>query len=530
MENENKNGIGLMSLVAIIVSGAIGGGVFNLSNGLASGATPGGVIVSWFIIGFGILMLVLSLNYLVVNKPELSGVSDYARAGFGNMTGFISGWGYWLSSWAGNIAFAVLMMTSVDYFFPGTFQAKNDSLTILSVIVVSLVSWGLTLLVMQGVEGAAVINTIVLVAKLIPLFIFVIAGIVTFKYGVFTEHFWQTFIANTDSNAVIQSLNWSNITGGGLFEQVKSSVMVMVWVFVGIEGAAMMGDRAKRKSDAGKASILGLIGLLVIYFFLSLLPFGFMTQQELASTGQPGLVYILNDMVGGWGGSLMAIGLVISLLGAWLSWTMLPVEATQQLSEQRLLPSWFGKLNDKGAPINSLILTQLIVQIFLIVTYFVSDAYSVFVFLCTAVIMICYTFVGLYLLKLGIQEKNLKNSLIGFIAAGFQIIALYYSGWKFVWLSLILYAVGFILYALAKIEYEDKMSIGEILAATLLTVLGLLAIFGVYGNWLGLQDAIGIDGNTLLVAVVPLIIVTVIVYFVIQSDINNKQNEQLGKK
>ena len=48
-------------------------------------------------------------------------------------------------------------------------------------------------------------------------------------------------------------------------------------------------------------------------------------------------------------------------------------------------------------------------------------------------------------------------------------------------------------------------------------------VFGVYGNWLGLQDALGIDGNTLLVAVVPLIVVTFIVYFVVRSDINKKE-------
>ena len=118
-----------MALVAIIVSGAIGGGVFNLSNDLANGATPGGVVISWLFIGFGILMLVLSLNHLVVNKPELSGVSDYARAGFGDFAGFLSGWGYWLSAWAGNVAFAVLMMTSVNYFFPGVFANEDGSLT-----------------------------------------------------------------------------------------------------------------------------------------------------------------------------------------------------------------------------------------------------------------------------------------------------------------------------------------------------------------------------------------------------------------
>ena len=67
------------------------------------------------------------------------------------------------------------------------------------------------------------------------------------------------------------------------------------------------------------------------------------------------------------------------------------------------------------------------------------------------------------------------------------------------------------------------MSTAELIASFVLTVLGILAVFGVYGNWLGLQDALGIDGNTLLVAVVPLIVVTFIVYFVVRSDINKKE-------
>ena len=69
---------------------------------------------------------------------------------------------------------------------------------------------------------------------------------------------------------------------------------------------------------------------------------------------------------------------------------------------------------------------------------------------------------------------------------------------------------------------STKMSTTEVIATFILTVLGILAVFGVYGNWLGLQDALGIDGNTLLVAVVPLIVVTFIVYFVVRSDINKK--------
>ena len=76
---------------------------------------------------------------------------------------------------------------------------------------------------------------------------------------------------------------------------------------------------------------------------------------------------------------------------------------------------------------------------------------------------------------------------------------------------------------MGKKEYGIKMSTAELIATFVLTVLGILAVFGVYGNWLGLQDALGIDGNTLLVAVVPLIVVTFIVYFVVRSDINKKE-------
>lgn len=476
MENKKTKGISLFALLAIIISGAIGGGVFNLANDLANGSTPGGVMISWLFIGFGIFMLVLSFNRLITIRPNLSGVSDYAREGFGDFIGFLSGWGYWISAWTGTIGFAVLMMTSADYFFPGKFANSNGSLTVLSVIIVSIISWILMFLVDRGVETAALVNAVVMIAKLIPLVVFSITGIILFKADVFTQHFWQTFTSNLAADGSVKSLVWHAMTAGGLLDQIKGSLMVMVWVFVGIEGAAMMGNRAKKKSDTAKATIIGLAVLLVIYVLLSLLPYGYMDQASLANVKAPGLVYILNEMVGGWGGSLMAIGLMISLLGAWLSWTMLPVEATQQLAEQKLLPSWFGKLNKYHAPSNSLLITQLMIQIFIIITYFVANAYNVFIYMATAVIMICYALVGAYLLKIGIKEGSIKNILIGFLTFAFQALALYLSGWQYVWLAMILYTIGFILFIKAKKESRKAISVKEWAGMFIVALLGVLAI------------------------------------------------------
>ncbi|MGO2268933.1 MAG: basic amino acid/polyamine antiporter [Lactococcus cremoris] len=476
MENKKTKGISLFALLAIIISGAIGGGVFNLANDLARGSTPGGVVISWLFIGFGILMLVLSFNRLITIKPDLSGVSDYARAGFGDFVGFLSGWGYWISAWTGTIGFAVLMMTSADYFFPGKFANSNGSLTILSVIIVSIISWILMLLVDRGVETAAAVNAIVMIAKLIPLVVFSITGIILFKANIFTQHFWQTFTTNFAADGSVKDFVWHAMTASGLLSQIKGSLLVMVWVFVGIEGAAMMGNRAKKKSDTAKATVIGLAVLLVIYVLLSLLPYGYMDQASLANVKAPGLVYILNEMVGGGGGSLMAVGLMISLLGAWLSWTMLPVEATQQLAEQKLLPSWFGKLNKYHAPSNSLLITQLMIQIFIIITYFVANAYNVFIYMATAVIMICYALVGAYLFKIGLKEASVKNILIGFFTFAFQALALYLSGWQYVWLAMILYTIGFLLFIGAKKESHQSISVKEWLGMLVVTVLGVLAI------------------------------------------------------
>jgi arginine:ornithine antiporter/lysine permease len=491
---ENKKGIGLLPLIGVIVSGAIGGGVFNLASDLAGGATPGGVILSWVVIGIGILMLVLCLNYLTRHKPELNGVSDYARAGFGDYVGFISGWGYWLSAWIGNVAFAVLMMTSFNYFAPGVFANENGSLTILSIVIVSVISWGLNVLVSRGVESAAVINAIVLVAKLIPLVVFIIAAIVMFKAGVFSEHFWQNVAMNDDG-----SFAFGAMTGDGFMSQLQSSILVMIWVFVGIEGAAMMGDRAKKKSDAGKASIISLIALLVIYALLSLLPYGVMSQADLANAAgdMPGLAIIMDQGMGlGWGGVLLSIGLIISLLGAWLSWTMLPVQATSQLADAHLLPGWFGKKNGKNAPAHALWLTAGFVQLFLIITFFVPDAYNVFVYLCTAVVMICYLLVGAYVFKLGIIENDhrVPNIIFGFLAFAFQAVFLYLSGWQYIWLSTILWAIGLALFYHAKKQAGKKFTTANWIATAVIVILAILAIIGLFlpaDNW-GLQGILGI--------------------------------------
>ena len=50
---ERQGGIEFFGLVGLVVSSCIGTGVFALTGQLAGAASPGGVLVSWLVVGVG---------------------------------------------------------------------------------------------------------------------------------------------------------------------------------------------------------------------------------------------------------------------------------------------------------------------------------------------------------------------------------------------------------------------------------------------------------------------------------------------
>jgi len=464
MNNQTAHPINGITLIALVITSSIGSGIFALSSDLASAASPGPAMIAWVIVGFGILMLALSLNNLLNKRPDLDGIFSYGKAGFGTFVGFISGWGYWMSAWLGNVAFATVFMSTLGYFFP-IFKSGNN---VPSIIVASLVVWALTYLVNRGIESAALMNTVITVCKLIPIFTFIIVAVVLFKGHTFTAQFWTNM--------------QGQMTTGNLVGQIKSCLMVMMWVFVGIEGATIMSARAKSRSIAGRATIYGVLGLLVIYCLASILPYGYMSRDALATMKQPAMVYIFENMVGAWGGAFISIGLLISILGAWLSWTVLPAETLQSMSEQHLLPKFFGKKNRFGAPTTALVLTGIIVQLFLISLVFTSQAYVFAYSLCTASIVICYIFVAAYQVKFSWQHRsesgNRLQLAIGIFALLFQLGAIILAGIEYLLICLIVYIPGIVLYMLAR---KDAVNIlltkREWVATVLICATAVVTIF-----------------------------------------------------
>lgn len=465
MNESDTNKLGKTSLIGLVIGSMIGGGAFNIISDMGGQAGGLAIMIGWIITAIGMISLAFVFQNLTNVRPDLEGgIYSYAQAGFGDFIGFSSAWGYWFAAFLGNVAYATLLMSAVGNFFP-IFKGGN---TLPSIIVASFLLWGVHFLILRGVETAAFINSIVTVAKLIPIFLVIICMIVVFNFDTFKAGFYGMTSGGTGI------FSW-----GDTMSQVKSTMLVTVWVFTGIEGAVVFSGRAKSKKDVGTATVIGLVSVLVIYFLMTVLAQGVIQQNQIADLASPSMAQVLEHIVGHWGSVLVNIGLIISVLGAWLGWTLLAGELPFIVAKDGLFPQWFAKENKNKAPINALLITNILVQIFLISMLFTDSAYQFAFSLASSAILIPYMFSAFYQLKYTIEHKGhatVKQWAIGIIASIYAIWLVYAAGIDYLLLTMLLYIPGLFVYRFVQRNNHKPLTKGDYI---LFAVIIIFAIIGI---------------------------------------------------
>lgn len=425
--------LGLLGLTAIVFSSMIGGGIFDIAQNMASGAGLGAVIFAWIITGFGILFLALTFKVLAYRKPELNaGIYQYAQKGFGDYVGFNIAWGYWLCVALGNVAYAVMLNDSFGAFWP-VFLKHGWPTIIFGCVLI----WGMFLLVVKGLQSASIVNNIMTFIKFGALVLIVVILIIYFKVGVFTKDFWGHM--NVDG--------FKNL--GSIGSQIESTMLVTMWCFIGIEGAAMMSSRAKRPKDVGKASVLGFYLALILYALVSILCFGVMTQPEMANLDDPSVAYVLKKCCGDWAYYFVIVTVILSLLSSWVAWTLVCAQTPYGAASVNILPKQFLKTNKEDMPAFGLVASSIFMSIFMVLVCTAHNVYMAALNLTTVMVLPAYFFSGLYLWKAAIVKDELGPGLINRKRYGdmwIGIICTVYCAWC-------LYAGGLLLLLVTSIFY-----------------------------------------------------------------------------
>lgn len=435
MENKNEQGLGVGKLSLFAIGTTLASGVFSLSGDFAAGgAHTLATLIGWLICGVGMMGLTMCFFKLSVVRTDLtSGIYSYAKEGFGEYVGFNSAWGYWMSALLAQLSFITLLFASLGSFF----DVFGDGSNLLSMVVASAIIWILSFLVLRGVNQAVTINAIVVIAKIVPIVVVVVAIILAgaFKMDIFMQ-------------------NFSGVEGGdSLMEQVKSTVYVTVWLFIGIEGAVVLSGRGKNTKVAGKATVISFVSLFILYFLISFLSMGVMPAEELGALGNPPMAGVLEYVVGPWGAALVNIAVIISLGGAMFSYTILCVDSAYGPAQQGSFPAVLAETNKYKAPTWSVIASALIIQIFIVIIYFNASTYQAVYSLSTSAIMVPYVFSAFYYLKLVIKGQGVEEGgskvmawVIAIVGSIYGVWLLYASGLTYILAAVMLYAPGSIMY------------------------------------------------------------------------------------
>jgi arginine:ornithine antiporter/lysine permease len=452
-------------LVFIALGSMIGSGIFNSPKDLISSANPQGAMIAWLIGGFGALMLALVFVYLAARKPELkSGIYAYARDGFGDFMGFNSAWGYWSLGWLGNIGFIALF-----------FKTFNDLLgdkaisPLQAFIIGSLIIWIFFFILKAGIREGAILNIIVTTAKLIPVILIIVLGVLLVKSDLFIVENWQTRLASTGepTSPTIQ---------------IKSAMAIILWCFVGMEAASVLSGRAKSQKIVRLTIIISLLIVLGVYMLITFIAMSSIPADKLAASETPLALVLEQTAVGAAGGVIVKLGVMVSVLGASFSWIMLSVETLYVAAVDNVLPRIFKKVNKNGTPVTVLLITQGFTQIFLIsiLSPKLNETYLAAITIATTLALIPYLLSSLYAVKIAMinrKRESFHHLIIALLGTIYSLYVIFAVGIKYLILSLLFYAIGSLLFIKAKREQKKQPKPWE-WAVIVLLLIGSLIITG----------------------------------------------------
>ena len=437
----SKGKIGLVSLTALVLSSMIGSGIFSLPQNMAAVASAEALLAGWAITGFGIIFLGLSFFFLSRLRPDLDGgIYTYAREGFGDFIGGLAAWGYWLCTSIGSVSYLVVAFSGFGLFFDSEqFTIFGDGTSLVSILSASLVVWLIHILIAKGVKEAAYVNLIATIVKVLPLIIFIVLAIIFFSPTQFMQDFHG------------ENLQMP------LLDQIKSTMLITLWVFVGVEGATVLSSHAKKKNDVGIATILGILIALILYVAITALSLGILPREVIAAMPNPSMTGIMEHMIGTSGKILITFCLIVSVLASYMSWTMFSAEVMYQASQTQVFPRFLNKKNENDTPISSLWFTNIVIQIILVLVFFTSKGYDVLIQLATTMILVPYFLVGTYLLRLAFNiGAAWYIKLAGIIATLYGFWLVYAAGIEYLLFSVILYTPGAILFFYTRYQKSGK--------------------------------------------------------------------------
>lgn len=428
--------LGLWGLSGLVFGMMVGSGIYNIPQNMAAGAGLGAVLAGWAVTAAGMMMLVATFKILADRHPELNeGIYMYAEKGFSRIVGFNVAWGYWLCACFANVAYAVMLNDTFGALFPGLLAHGMPTILFCSALI-----WLMFAVIRCGLRTSAMITTLLAAVKFSVILLIIVFLTLNVRYSTLTADIWCL------SDGI-----------GGVATQVKSTMLVTLWCFIGIEGAVVMAGRARRQKDVGRAGVIGFSAAWILYVLVSVFCFGIMSRAGLAGLDDPSVAYALKTVCGDWAYWLVIAAVAVSVGGGLFAWMLVTAEQPFSAARHGIFPAWLTG-RDGNSISRSLLASSLIMQTFLLLVIFAEDVYLYALNITGLMILPAYLFSGLFLIKAAVGDCRrrllphnprrlmAKALIVGVLCTIFCLWMFYAAGLSLLLQALCFYIAGLPLY------------------------------------------------------------------------------------
>jgi len=421
--------LGLPQATALIVGSIIGVGIFNLPGSLASY----GPISIWAMVLTTVGALALAVMFAGMSRrlPADGGPYAYARAAFGNPTGFANAWSYWITAWAGNAAIVVGWVFYVQYVVEGIVDAQGgdagwlgasvpilgQDLLLWPVIFALFGLWLPAFINLAGVKNMGVVQVWTSVVKFVPLALMSTVGL----FAISTENFSPMNLSgDTDAQAIL------------------GAMALCLFSYLGVETASVAAAKVRNPDvNVPRSTIFGTLATAAVYLLSLIAVFGAVPSSVLGESAAP-YSTAADAMAGGsWAGWVVAACVIVSGFGALNGWTMICAEMPLAAARDGLFPSTFGRMSSRGVPAWGIVASTVLASVAVVFANWGNTGYTVFntlVYMSGITAAIPYAFSALAQIKWRIADNRavhtprlVRDVAVAVVALVFSILFIVYS-------------------------------------------------------------------------------------------------------
>jgi basic amino acid/polyamine antiporter, APA family len=337
VDHQLVRGIGIPALTANIISSTIGAGIFVLPALVAKGLGPAAPLA--FVACAIAMVLFVTCFAIAGSRVSLTGgLYAYVEVAFGRYVGFLAGVLYGITALGAVAGVVNVLVNSVVGIAPflGT--------PVMRIVVMLVVYGSLVAINVRGVrEGASAVTTLT-VAKLLPLLLFICAGI-------FFIH---------PANLTLTAWPGSKAIG--------DSVILLIFAFVGIEVALIPSGEVKNPArTVPRSAYLALVVTTIIYITIQLIAQGTL-GSDLANYPNTPLAEAAAKFLGHIGRTTLLAGATISAFGFVTSDILSSPRMIFAFGRDSLIPRWFAHVHPRYRSPDVAIITYAVLAFALSVT------------------------------------------------------------------------------------------------------------------------------------------------------------------